>query len=57
MVCSNEPGYYEDGRFGIRVENLVIVEEANTEFRWVGGGYGGVWRLWSSFHAALAEVS
>lgn len=34
MVCSNEPGYYEDGRFGIRVENLVVVEEADTEFRW-----------------------
>lgn len=33
MVCSNEPGYYEDGRFGIRVENLVVVEEAPTEFR------------------------
>ncbi|KAI8470117.1 MAG: hypothetical protein J3K34DRAFT_459008 [Monoraphidium minutum] len=36
MVCSNEPGYYEDGRFGIRVENLVVVEEADTEFRFGG---------------------
>lgn len=35
MVCSNEPGYYEDGGFGIRIENLVIIEEAPTEFRWV----------------------
>lgn len=34
MVCSNEPGYYEDGGFGIRVENLLTVEEAGTEFRW-----------------------
>jgi Xaa-Pro aminopeptidase len=42
MVCSNEPGYYEDGRFGIRVENLVVVEEADTEFRWGWGG--GRWR-------------
>ena len=24
MVVSNEPGYYEDGAFGIRIENLVV---------------------------------
>jgi len=35
MVCSNEPGYYEDGGFGIRIENLLTIEEAPTEFRWV----------------------
>lgn len=33
MICSNEPGYYEDGGFGIRVENLLAIEEADTEFR------------------------
>jgi Xaa-Pro aminopeptidase len=27
MVVSNEPGYYEDGQFGIRCENLVFVKE------------------------------
>lgn len=37
MICSNEPGYYEDGGFGIRVENLLTIEEAGTEFRWEGG--------------------
>ena len=26
MIVSNEPGYYEDGGFGIRIENLVLVE-------------------------------
>lgn len=26
MVCSNEPGYYRDGTFGIRIENLVVVQ-------------------------------
>ena len=25
MIVSNEPGYYENGRFGIRIENLVRV--------------------------------
>ncbi len=33
MVCSNEPGYYEDGAFGIRIENLFVVKEADTAFR------------------------
>jgi Xaa-Pro aminopeptidase len=26
MICSNEPGYYKAGEFGIRIENLVLVE-------------------------------
>ena len=25
MIVSNEPGYYEDGEFGVRIENLLIV--------------------------------
>ena len=25
MILSNEPGYYKDGEYGIRIENLVIV--------------------------------
>ena len=27
MIISNEPGYYASGAFGIRIENLVVVEE------------------------------
>jgi len=27
MIISNEPGYYESGRFGIRIENLVRVKK------------------------------
>jgi Xaa-Pro aminopeptidase len=26
MILSNEPGYYREGHFGIRIENLVVVE-------------------------------
>ncbi|MCB1971642.1 MAG: aminopeptidase P family protein [Geminicoccaceae bacterium] len=26
MIVSNEPGYYKTGHFGIRIENLVVVE-------------------------------
>lgn len=36
---SNEPGYYEDGAFGIRIENLVFVKEANTAFRYGGQSF------------------
>lgn len=28
MILSNEPGYYREGAFGIRLENLVVVQEA-----------------------------
>jgi len=27
MIVSNEPGYYENGKFGIRIENLVRVKK------------------------------
>ncbi len=28
MILSNEPGYYREGAFGIRIENLIVVEKA-----------------------------
>lgn len=30
MVCSNEPGYYVEGQYGIRHENLIAVKESET---------------------------
>ncbi len=27
MILSNEPGYYKTGEYGIRIENLVLIEE------------------------------
>ncbi len=39
MILSNEPGYYKPGAFGIRIENLVLVEEraiAGMEGRYLG---------------------
>ncbi len=27
MIVSNEPGYYENGKFGIRIENLIYVKK------------------------------
>jgi len=31
MIVSNEPGYYRDGAFGIRCENLVVVRESPAD--------------------------
>ncbi|GGA08131.1 aminopeptidase P family protein [Neptunicoccus cionae] len=28
MILSNEPGYYKPGAFGIRIENLIVVQKA-----------------------------
>ena len=30
MILSNEPGYYNEGNYGIRIENLVLVNEPET---------------------------
>jgi len=30
MICSNEPGYYKEGEYGIRIENLIVVSEAKA---------------------------
>ena len=32
MLLSNEPGYYERGKFGIRIENLVIVKKKQNVY-------------------------
>jgi len=39
MILSNEPGYYKPGDFGIRIENLVLVEKreiTGMEGEWLG---------------------
>ncbi|KAL3471405.1 hypothetical protein BJX99DRAFT_250495 [Aspergillus californicus] len=40
-VISDEPGFYEDGKFGIRIENIIMVREVQTthnfgERPWLG---------------------
>jgi Xaa-Pro aminopeptidase len=32
MILSNEPGFYKDGEYGIRIENLMVVKEDNEGF-------------------------
>ncbi|KAJ2547340.1 hypothetical protein EV175_005258 [Coemansia sp. RSA 1933] len=40
MTITNEPGYYEDGAFGIRIENTCLIVKTDTRFDYTGGaGY------------------
>lgn len=41
MTVTNEPGYYEDGKYGIRIENVLLVKEANTPNNFGQKGYLG----------------
>ena len=29
MILSNEPGYYEDGKFGIRIESIMVAQKVS----------------------------
>jgi Xaa-Pro aminopeptidase len=39
MVVTDEPGYYEDGNFGIRIENCIKVCKASTKHDFGGKGF------------------
>lgn len=32
MVTSNEPGYYKQGHYGIRIENLILAQDSGEDF-------------------------
>jgi Xaa-Pro aminopeptidase len=55
MILSNEPGYYKQGEYGIRIENLIVVEE-----RAIPGGdrtiYGFETITWCPYERALIEI-
>lgn len=36
-----EPGYYEDGQFGIRIESLVVVSPRQTAHQFMGKSFFG----------------
>ncbi len=56
MILSNEPGYYKEGAYGIRIENLIIVEE-----RQIPGAertiYGFETVTWCPYERALIDLS
>ncbi len=56
MILSNEPGYYKEGHYGIRIENLIVVEE-----RTIPGGertiYGFETITWCPYERALIDCA
>ncbi|KAL5566074.1 hypothetical protein UlMin_029238 [Ulmus minor] len=57
MIVSNEPGYYEDNAFGIRIENLLSVKEAGTPNRFGGIEYLGFEKLTFVIQVKLIDLS
>ena len=56
MILSNEPGYYKEGDYGIRIENLIVVEE-----RHIPGAertiYGFETITWCPYERALIDLN
>ena len=56
MILSNEPGYYKAGEFGIRIENLVLVER--REIAGAEGEYLGFENLtWAPIDKTLVDTA
>ena len=49
QCISNEPGFYKDGHWGIRIENLVLIKEIQTRNQ-----FGGKWL--GAEHVTIAPV-
>lgn len=39
MILSNEPGFYEPNKFGIRIESLVVTKKENLKYNFNNRGY------------------
>ncbi|MBA0833861.1 hypothetical protein Goarm_006278, partial [Gossypium armourianum] len=53
-----EPGYYEDGNFGIRLENVLVIKEADTEFNFGDKGYLSFEHItWAPYQIKLIDLS
>ncbi|CAA7404257.1 unnamed protein product [Spirodela intermedia] len=58
MTVTDEPGYYEDGNFGIRLENVLIVKEATTEFDFGDRGYLSFEHItWVPFQKKMIDLA
>ena len=58
MICSNEPGFYEQDGFGIRIENLLVVQKADTPHAFNNKTYLGFTQLTHvPIQASLMEPS
>ncbi|XP_022978435.1 probable Xaa-Pro aminopeptidase P isoform X1 [Cucurbita maxima] len=58
MTVTDEPGYYEDGAFGIRLENVLIVKNADTKFNFGDKGYLSFEHItWAPYQRKLINTS
>ncbi|KAL8044844.1 hypothetical protein ABFX02_08G072800 [Erythranthe guttata] len=58
MTVTDEPGYYEDGNFGIRLENVLVVKEAETKFNFGNKGYLSFEHItWAPYQTKLMDFS
>uniref|UniRef100_A0A0E0BJX0 Peptidase M24 domain-containing protein n=1 Tax=Oryza glumipatula TaxID=40148 RepID=A0A0E0BJX0_9ORYZ len=58
MTVTDEPGYYEDGSFGIRLENVLIVKEANTKYNFGDKGYLAFEHItWAPYQTKLIDTT
>ncbi|KAB2061653.1 hypothetical protein ES319_A10G100500v1 [Gossypium barbadense] len=58
MTVTDEPGYYEDGTFGIRLENVLVIKEADTEFNFGDKGYLSFEHItWAPYQIKLIDLS
>ncbi|WVW81507.1 hypothetical protein I302_103501 [Kwoniella bestiolae CBS 10118] len=58
MVISNEPGYYAEGKFGIRIEGVDIIVRAETRENFGGKGWLGMERIcMCPIQSSLLDIS
>ncbi|XP_022775276.1 probable Xaa-Pro aminopeptidase P [Durio zibethinus] len=58
MTVTDEPGYYEDGSFGIRLENVLVIKEADTEFNFGDKVYLSFEHItWAPYQVKLIDLS
>ncbi|XP_078155158.1 aminopeptidase P1 isoform X1 [Carex rostrata] len=58
MTVTDEPGYYEDGNFGIRLENVLVVKDADTKFNFGGKGYLVFEHItWAPYQTKLMDLN
>ncbi|KAK1665184.1 hypothetical protein QYE76_053343 [Lolium multiflorum] len=58
MTVTDEPGYYEDGNFGIRLENVLIVKEADTKFNFGAKGFLSFEHItWAPYQTKLMNTA
>ncbi|XP_071722446.1 aminopeptidase P1 [Rutidosis leptorrhynchoides] len=58
MTVTDEPGYYEDGNFGIRLENVLVVNKADTDFNFGDKGYLSFEHItWAPYQTKMIDMS